>query len=154
MGLKVLLLKDVPSLGKKGEIKEVSEGYVRNFLIPKGFVAIATNGIEQSQVNILKQKESRIDKEIKRAAVLKDKLEENPLYLEAAVGEGGKIFGSITNRNIAEELKNKLGLSIDKKVIDIETPIRSIGRHYITIYLSKDVKANLILEVKPRSHKQ
>lgn len=153
MGVKVFLIKDIPNLGKIGDIKEVSEGYARNFLIPKGLAIIATEGLESFKANLVKQKENKVNRETSKFTILKEKLEKANLVIEVDVGESGKIFGSITNRDISEELFNKMNLKIDKKIIAIDSTIRSLGRHQVIINLSKDIKAVLTVDIKPRSPK-
>lgn len=144
--MKVIFLKDVKGQGKKGEIKEVSEGYARNFLMPRGLVALA-NDSNVKQVSNQKAAELRKkDKEKQDAETLAQKIEALTIELKAKAGEGGRLFGSITNSKIAEELEARK-IKIDKRKIIMDEPIRTLGVTVIHIKLHPEVKADLKVQV-------
>ncbi len=150
MKLKVFLTKDYENLGKKGDIVEVNDGYVRNFLLPQGIVILVSGKMEEARIYSLKQKELKQKNETIKAFSLKDKLNGATVIISAEAGEGGKLFGSVTKVEIAEAIKQELQLSIDKKSIEIDTPIRSLGKHPVKVSFGKGADARLIVEVKPR----
>jgi large subunit ribosomal protein L9 len=145
--MKVILLQDVKSLGKRGDIKEVAEGYARNYLMPKGLVAEAN----KANMNMLThEKELKATKEARmlaQAESLAAKLEGSVLTIEAKSGEGGRLFGSVTNGDIAEALA-KDGVNIDKRKIEIAEPVKAVGRYEIILHLYNKVQCKLILDVQ------
>lgn len=145
--MKVILLQDVKSLGKKDEIVDVSDGYARNYVFPKklGIEATARN------LNELKLKKAHEDKvaaeNLQAAKDMAEKLKDESITLSMKVGEGGRTFGSISSKEIAEEMKKQLGYEIDKKKIVIKEPIRSIGTTIIDIKLHSKVTAKFNVRV-------
>lgn len=144
--MKVIFLKDVKGQGKKGDIKDLSEGYVRNFLLPKNLVKIASEGnvktLDMQQASEVKRKE----KEKQDAIALGKKLEELTVQIKAKSGEGGKLFGAITTKQIADALA-ALGHKIDKRKIELNDPIRTLGVTQAPIKLHQDVKATLKVQI-------
>lgn len=140
--MKVIFLQDVKGQGKKGDVKEMSEGYVRNFLLPKGLVKPASDGnIKTLEVqNAAEQK--RKDKEREDAKALAAKLEETTVIVKTKAGEGGRLFGSITSKQIAESLE-KMGYRVDKRKIELDEPIRALGVTQVPVKLHPEVKAKL-----------
>lgn len=146
--LKVILLDNIKALGKKGEIKEVAEGYARNFLLPKKVAIEATPGnikrLNEEKTRI-KQKEIAEEGEAKKLA---ERLNGLVLTFKAKAGEGGRLFGSITSKEICEELLKKTKIEIDKKKLEMaESAIRAMGRHDVTVHLYKGVTAKFTVEV-------
>ena len=145
--MKVVLLEDVKSLGKKGDIVEVSEGYARNFIIPK------KNGVEVNQENLntlklQKANEEKIAKEkLEAAKELAAKLNEASVSLTIKGGKDGRTFGSVSSKEIEEAIKSQLGLEIDKKKLVIAEPIKTFGNHEVKVKLHKDVTAALKVKV-------
>ena len=145
--MKVVLLEDVKSLGKKGDIVEVSEGYARNFIIPK------KNGVEVNQENLntlklQKANEEKIAKEkLEAAKELAAKLNEASVSLTIKGGKYGRTFGSVSSKEIEEAIKSQLGLEIDKKKLVIAEPIKTFGNHEVKVKLHKDVTAALKVKV-------
>jgi large subunit ribosomal protein L9 len=144
--MKVIFLQDVKGQGKKGEIKEVSEGYARNFLLPKGVVQIATDGakktLDQQAASAQKKKENEKN-EFKALAA---KLSEMTIVIKAKAGDGGRLFGAITSKQIAEALEAQK-VSIDKRKIELDDPIRVLGVTKVTVKLYPDVKGTLNVQV-------
>ncbi|MEF3309569.1 50S ribosomal protein L9 [Paenibacillus sp. GYB004] len=144
--MKVIFLKDVKGQGKKGEIKDLSEGYIRNFLLPKGLAAIASEG-NVKQLEHQKQSENkRKEKEKADAQELAAKLNEMTVVIKSKAGEGGRLFGSITSKQIAEELEKK-GIHLDKRKIEMADAIRSLGTMTVKVKLYPDVAAQLRVQV-------
>jgi large subunit ribosomal protein L9 len=144
--MKVIFLQDVKGQGKKGEVKEVSEGYANNFLLPKGLVKPATDGNVKAQDSIKNSERKKKDQERELARNLATTLEQTVVTIKAKSGEGGRLFGSITNKQIAEELE-KLKLKIDKRSIVLEQPIRGLGTTNVPVKLHPEVSATLRVTV-------
>lgn len=143
----VILTKDVKGTGKAGDVVKVSDGYARNQLIPKGFAKEATQGNIRS---LEKQKAIAAEKlaEQKAAAQAEaDKLENITLTIQSKGGENGKLFGSITSKDIAEALEEQEGVKIDKKKIDMAGPIKQAGVSTVTLKLFPEVSAKLKVKV-------
>ena len=148
--MKVILLKDVKGTGKKGEVKEVSDGYARNFLIKKGVA------VEASQANMKeldekeKSKERKALIEYEEAVQLGKQMEEINIQIEVKAGEGGRLFGSITSKEIAEQLKKQKNLDIDKRKILMDEPIRTLGSTFVEIKLHQKVTTKIRVDVKEK----
>ncbi len=145
--MKVLLIKDVKNLGKAGEIKEVKDGYGRNFLIAKGFAKLATPDVIAAFKKEQEERAKKEAKEIEEIKKLKEKIESLTLTIKHKAGANGSLFGAITNKEVAEALK-KENIDIDKKHIDIHPPIKQTGDFEIDIKLGHGIhaKLNLIVE--------
>jgi len=144
--MKVIFLQDVKGQGKKGEIKEVSEGYARNFLLPKGVVQIATEGAKKTLNQQVASAQKKKDNEKKEAQELAARLSELTLVIKAKAGEGGRLFGAITSKQISEALEQQK-ISVDKRKIELEDPIRTLGVTKVTVKLYPDVKGTLSVQV-------
>lgn len=144
--MKVIFIKDMKGQGKKGEVKEVSEGYATNFLIPRGVARPATDG----NMKTLEQRrgfrgEAQGSGE-GRSTGARQKLEEMTVVLKAKAGEGGRLFGAITSKQIAEALAGQK-IKIDKRKIELSDPIRSLGVTQIPVKPHPDVKATLKVQI-------
>jgi large subunit ribosomal protein L9 len=141
--MKVILLKDVKGQGKRGEVKEVSEGYANNFLLKQGLAALASD----SNIKVLDNKkhaeQKKKDQEKADAQALAEKLNEMTLQIKGKAGEGGRLFGSITTKQIAEELEKKHKITIDKRKMSLDDPIRVLGTTNVPIKLHPQVLATL-----------
>ncbi|GIP42515.1 50S ribosomal protein L9 [Paenibacillus sp. J45TS6] len=144
--MKVIFIKDVKGQGKKGQVKEVSEGYASNFLLPRGLARPATEGNVKVLENQNAAEEKRKQQEKEEAVALGKKLETLTVELKAKAGEGGKLFGAITSKQIAEAL-GKQGYKIDKRKIELDEPIRTLGVTKMSVKLHPDVKATLKVQV-------
>lgn len=143
----VILLKDVKGTGKAGEIVKVSDGYARNMLLPKGFAKEATEGNVR---NLEKQKALAAEKhQVQKEAAQKQakELEKMTLTIQSKGGENGKLFGSITSKDIAEALEKQENIKIDKKKIDLAAPIKQTGDIQVMIKLFPEVTASLKVTV-------
>ena len=148
--MEVILLDDVKSLGKKGEIVKVSDAYARNCLIAKKLGVEATSK-NLNDLKLQNANKAKIEKEkLEEAKALAAKMETLSVTLEIKSGEGGKTFGSVSTKEIAQAAKEQLGLEIDKKKMVLDEPIKTLGNHIIQIKLHKDVTANLTVKVKER----
>jgi large subunit ribosomal protein L9 len=146
--MKIILIEDVKNVGKKGELKEVADGYARNFLIRNRLAVEAT---AHSKAILEQQKQDKIDQEIediKKAEVLKEKLTTITLVFPVKTGEGGKVFGSISSKQIAEELVKKHQITIDKRKILDNGPFNDLGYSDIRIELHKKVIGTIKIHLK------
>jgi large subunit ribosomal protein L9 len=145
--MKVIFLKDVKGKGKKGEVKNVADGYAHNFLLKKGLAVEATNA-NIGQLEGQKKKEKQLaQEELEEAKKLKATLEELTVEMKAKSGEGGRLFGSITSKQIADVLKKENGIKIDKRKIEMNDAIRSLGFTNVPVKLHTDVTATLKVHV-------
>lgn len=144
--MKVVFLKDLKGQGKKGEIKEVSEGYANNFLIARGYAAAATEGAVKTLDNQKKAEQRRKEQEKEDAQKLGAKLDELTVQIKAKAGEGGRLFGAITSKQIAEVLE-KQKIVIDKRKIVLDDPIRTLGVTKVPVKLHSEVTATLSVHV-------
>jgi large subunit ribosomal protein L9 len=144
--MKVIFIKDVKGQGKKGDIKDISEGYATNFLIPRGLARVATDGNMKTLENQNAAEQKRKQQEKEEAQVLGKKLEEMTVQLKAKAGEGGRLFGAITSKQIADALSQQ-GIKIDKRKIELDEPIRTLGVTQMAVKLHPDVKATLKVQV-------
>lgn len=143
----VILNRDVKGTGKAGEIVKVSDGYARNMLLPKGYATEATEGNVR---NLEKQKALMEQKRAEdKAAAQKtaEKLAEAKIVIRTKSGEGGRLFGSITSKDIADAVKEQLQISLDKKKIQMNNPIKNIGTFTVDVKLYSEVTGQLTVEV-------
>lgn len=146
--MKVIFLKDVKGKGKKGEVKEVADGYAHNFLFKKG-LAIEANQANLSALQAQKRKEEKLAaEELANAKKLKEQLEKMVVEFTAKAGEGGRLFGSITSKQIAETLQKVHNIKVDKRKIELEDAIRSLGYTKVPVKLHSEVTATLTVHVK------
>jgi|SRR5579872_2429825 len=139
--MKVVLLKDLPGLGRKSEVKEVQDGYGRNFLIAKGFAAQATEKVLTQLNSQLKQKAEHDRKLIDKYRNIKNELDKRTFTVEARVGTSGQIFGSVSEKDLLQKISEKLNLELDKKQIDLPK-IKQIGEYSFNIKLTSDIIAH------------
>lgn len=145
--MEVILLQDVKSLGKKGEVVKVNDGYARNFILPKK-LGIEANGKNMNDLKLQKANEEKIAAEnLAAAKALAEELKDKEIALSLKLGEGGKTFGSISSKEIAEAAKEQLGYDIDKKKIQVKESIKSLGVHNVAIKLHAKVTAELKVKV-------
>lgn len=148
--MRVILKKAIKGLGNEGDVVEVNDGYGRNFLLPRGLAVEAS----ASNLALLKQRQEKEKREAMKAlqeaqhaaALLNGK----SVRITARAGEGGRLFGSITSQDIADAIKNTFKITVDKKRIGLETPIKSAGRYRVNLKLHQQVSASLEVEVIPQ----
>lgn len=148
--MKVILREDVPELGTAGQTVEVKAGYGRNYLIPRNLAIAATKANLRAIDEIDKQRVIREKKFRRTAEILKDKIEKVELSAEVLVGEEDKLYGSITTQDIAALLAEQ-GITVDRRTITIEEPIKALGVYSIPIKIEKDVTANCKVWVVKKS---
>lgn len=145
--MRVILLKDVPGTGKTGEIKEVADGYARNYLIPKGLAKPATESEIKRIENEKVMKEHKENLAKKRSEELLRQLQRKIHKIEAKTGVGGKLFGALTSAVLAELLSKSVGTEIDKRWIELEKPIKEVGLYDVKLRLPGGVKGVVKVEV-------
>jgi large subunit ribosomal protein L9 len=145
--MKVIFLKDVPK-GKRGEIKEVADGYARNFLFPQGMALPATPSATKEAKLILDKKVEHQTREHEEQSKIAQELEGRELHFKAKAGAKGRLHGSITSSNIAEELSRLTGLEIDKKRVEIDEPLHQLGSHEVVINLGAGSEAKITVVIE------
>jgi large subunit ribosomal protein L9 len=145
--MKVILLQDVKKLGKKGEIVEVSEGYGRNYLMPRKLAAPGTS----ENINDAKQKQAAAQHKAvvatDEARILASQLTKVELTVPVKVGEGGKIFGAITGKSISEAAKEQYNIDLDKKKVEIKEPIKALGTYDVLIRVHPEITSTIKIHV-------
>ncbi|XQY91904.1 50S ribosomal protein L9 [Metabacillus sp. HB246100] len=146
--MKVIFLKDVKGKGKKGEIKNVADGYAQNFLLKQGLAVEASNANVSSLNAQKKKKEQEAVEELEQMKHLKDELEKLTVEISAKSGEGGRLFGSVTSKQIADELKKTYNIKLDKRKLDLPDGIRALGFTNVPVKLHPEVTATVKVHVK------
>lgn len=146
--MEVILLQDVKSLGKKGEVVKVSDGYARNFILPKK-LGLEANAKNLNDLKLQKAAQAKLEKEqLEAAQALGAKIEGSSVTVRIKTGENGRVFGSVSVKEIAEAMKEQLGLDIDKKKISIANPIRNEGTFSAAVKLHPQVTSELTVKVE------
>lgn len=146
--MKIIFIKELAGTGKRGEIKDVSDGYAQNFLIAKGFARVATAEIQAKMAKESKEAETKKLKEIEKLQVLKQDLEKRVFTVKVKVGDKGQIFGSVHEKDIALSIGSKPNHPMDKNQIEIENPIKQIGEHLVKVKLGGGISANVKIKVE------
>jgi large subunit ribosomal protein L9 len=152
--MKVVLLEDVPGKGRAGEITEVSKGYAKNFLLPRGLALIATPAVKK-RVELRLEKE-RLEESVDREKLveLAQQIEGKEIRFKARTGAGERLFGSITAADVAEQLSGAIGSVVDKKKIDINKPFRQTGSYEIAVKLASDIRPNIMVVIEEEETEQ
>ncbi|MCT7433105.1 50S ribosomal protein L9 [Aliarcobacter cryaerophilus] len=145
--MKVLLIKDVKTLGKAGEIKEIADGYGKNFLIGKGLALQATNEVIAKHNAEQKKLALKEEEEIKAAKELAEKINATKLTIRHKVGANGQLIGSVTNKEISEELEKQFSIMVDKKSIVVDNKLKTIGIYEVSCKLGHSVNATLKIDI-------
>lgn len=145
--MKVILQQDVKKLGSKGTVVEVSDGYARNYLLPRGLAMEATKGNLQQLKRQKARKEAQERQELEKAKKLAEQLEQEVIVIRTKAGEKGRLFGSVTSKEIADTISQQLDVKVDKRKIILDEPIKNIGVHPIQIKLHPDVQAQVKVRV-------
>ena len=141
--MKVLFVKEVAGTARPGDVREVTPGYARNFLFPKHLAVVADERVVDQ---IRKREEAarrRAEKELTDARDAAARIKKLTVTIYAKTGEGGRLFGSVTNTDVAQQMKREAGIDIDKRKIEIETPIKSLGPHEVSVELHSEVRETL-----------
>jgi len=147
--MRVILLSDVKALGKRGTVVEVAEGYANNFLIPKKLAAEASSGALATLEQQNKAKAKRQAEDLAQARELARIIESKPLSVPARAGGNGKLFGTITNAQIAEAIQRSFDIALDRHKIELKTPIKAVGTYPVEVKLGNNVTAKATVEVVP-----
>lgn len=147
--MKIIFLKDQPGSGKKGEIKEVSDGYAKNFLIAKNIAQPATPQIIAKVQKEAKEHEVKKTKELERQKNLKLEIEKKQFNLKVKVGDKGQFFGSIQEKDIAKAISEKMQIVLEKHQVEIETPIKALGDHLVGVKLGPGLLAKVKIHIDP-----
>lgn len=145
--MKVILTREVKSLGRRDDIANVAEGYARNYLFPRKLAVPATGANLAEYEKRMKTEEARGEKAVEEAKDLSTKLAEVQITVKGKTGAGTKLYGSITHADIAEALEQQTGIKIDKRKIDMEEPIKSLGEYEVSIHLHREASAKIKVEV-------
>jgi large subunit ribosomal protein L9 len=149
--MKVILVNDVDNLGRVGDVKEVAPGYARNYLMRRGLVVPATES-QLKQLNVLQARRQKEDaRRLSEAESLAQRLAALQVVIPARVGEQGRLFGSVTNQDVAAALNEQHGIEIDRRDLQLEEPIRTLGSHTVDVRLGGQVHAQLRVEVVDES---
>jgi large subunit ribosomal protein L9 len=145
--MEVILLKDVPRLGRAGELRNVAPGYARNYLVPEGLATLVTKGALK-QLELQSQAEARRNRQLEaQAREFAAQLEGVTLTLTAKTGEKDRLYGSITSGDIADALESEIGKSVDRRKIELEEPIRELGTYSVPFKLLSDLAPTIVVEV-------
>ena len=145
--MKVILLQDVKSLGKKGEIVDVNDGYARNFVLPKK-LGVEANGKNMNDLKLQKANEQKVAKEkLEAAQAFAEEMAKESVTVSIKAGEGGRTFGSVSSKEIAQAYKEQCGKEIDKKKIQLPEPIRNFGVVEVGVKLHPEVTGKLTVKV-------
>ncbi|HCW50792.1 MAG TPA: 50S ribosomal protein L9 [Clostridiales bacterium] len=146
--MKIVLVQNVPKLGKRGDVIAVADGYARNYLIPRGLALEATPAnLKRFEAEQTAAKR-RAEREAAEAQAAAERLEGLRLTVKAKAGEEGRLFGSVTAKDIAEGIKEATGLDIDRKRIEIEEPLKALGDHRVTVRLSPEIAREITVTVE------
>ncbi|MBV8636768.1 MAG: 50S ribosomal protein L9 [Candidatus Eremiobacteraeota bacterium] len=145
--MKVILLGDVKALGKKGDVVEVAEGYARNFLLPRNLASEANKGALAAHADQKRANEKKEAQQLADAKELANKLEQTKLAVKAKAGGNGKLFGAVTNADVADAIHDALSVSVDKHKIEIKSQIKALGAYPVEVKLHKNVVAKATINV-------
>lgn len=145
--MKVIFLQDVKGQGKKGEVKKVPQGYANNYLLKNNLAEKATPG-NLRKLKAQQEKQAEQEQEAKESAEkLKQKLAELTVNIKAKAGDGGRLFGSVTNKQIADELQKQYKIKVDRRKIELEDPLRALGQYQVSVRLHPDVTGTISVKV-------
>lgn len=148
--MKVLFVKEVSGTAHAGDVKEVAPGYARNFLLPKHLAVVADDRTVEQVRRREEAARRRAEKELEDARSAAQRLRKLTVTVYAKTGEGGRLFGSVTNTDVAQQLKREAGIDVDKRKIEIEPPIKSLGPHEVQVQLHPEITETLKVVVAAR----
>lgn len=141
--MKVFFKQDVPGVGKAYEIKNVADGYARNYLIPHGLAVPATSGQVKEAQDYVKTQHAKEDRVREHSLQIAERLKATPVHFKAKSGEKGRLYGSITSADVAEAIARVLGAEFDKRVVVLDRPIRELGEHIVELKLRGGVRGQV-----------
>ena len=145
--MKLILNQEVAGLGAPGDVVEVKDGYGRNYLVPRGFAQLWTKGADKQIATIRRAREVREVRDTAQATEIKTQLAGLSVKLPARSGEGGRLFGSITSADVVEAVSKAGGPKLDRRLIQLPAPIKSLGQHTVTVKVHPEVEATVTLDV-------
>ncbi len=148
--MQVILKRDVEKIGRRGDVVDVSRGYVRNFLVPRDLAEVATPSRMEEVRREMAEAEERAQRMAERAGEIAETLNKSVITIEARTGEDERLFGSVTAANIASAIEKARGIRIDRRRIRLAEPIKSLGTHQVPIQVHGDVEANVKVIVVPK----
>src|SRR4051812_37076622 len=145
--MKVVLRSDVETLGKKGDLLDVAPGYARNYLVPRGLAIFASKGVEKQAASMRRSREVKDARERESAQALAARLASVPVQVPARAGGGGKLFGSVTNADVAAAIRATTGVEIDRRKINLAEPLKMVGPAEVEVSLHGSVRVAVMIEV-------
>ena len=147
--MKVVLRDDVENIGRKGDQIEVTDGFARNFLVPRGLAMKATKGVVQQAEAMRRNREARDARDREAAQALADQLTGKRIELRARAGEGGRLFGSVTSADVADAVRAQTGVEVDRRKTQLAEPLKELGVVEVPVKLHADVEVSLTVDVVP-----
>jgi large subunit ribosomal protein L9 len=147
--VKVVLRDDVENIGRKGDLIEVTDGFARNFLVPRGLAMKATKGVVQQAEAMRRNREARDARDREAAQALADQLTGKRIELRARAGEGGRLFGSVTSADVADAVRAQTGVEVDRRKTQLAEPLKELGVVEVPVKLHADVEVTLTVDVVP-----
>ena len=145
--MRVVLRSDVGGIGKRGDILEVADGYARNFLLPKGHAIVATAGVESQASAMRRARDLRDARDRESAQTVARTLVPQVVHITARAGSEGKLFGSVTSSDVVEAVAAQTGVELDRRKLQLDEPIKSLGTHEVPVKLHADVEFRITVEV-------
>ena len=147
--MKIILQKEIEKLGAPGDVVDVADGYARNYLVPRGMAIPATKGAVRHAESLRQAHDKRVNAARAEFEALAERLSATPVVVKARAGEEGRLFGSITTADLADEIARQTGEQIDRRAVHLEEPIRSLGTHEVSVRLHPEVLVTLSVQVEP-----
>jgi large subunit ribosomal protein L9 len=147
--VRVVLRDDVENIGRKGDLIEVTDGFARNYLVPRGLAMKATKGVVQQAEAMRRNREARDARDREAAQALADQLSGQRIELRARAGEGGRLFGSVTSADVADAVRAQTGVELDRRKTQLAEPLKELGAVEVPVKLHSDVEVTLTVDVVP-----
>lgn len=145
--MKVVLREDVETLGRKGDLLDVADGYARNYLVPRGLAIVATKGVVQQSEAMRRNRQIKDVRDREVAQEVATRLAASPIEVKARAGEGGKLFGSVTAADIVAAVSARAGVDLDRRKLELGEPLKALGTAEVPVQLHPDVTATITVEV-------
>jgi large subunit ribosomal protein L9 len=146
--MKIILTQEVGGVGSAGDVTEVKDGYARNFLIPRGYAIRWTKGAESQVATLRKAREVRAIRDQDTAEGVRETLRAATVVITARAGDGGRLFGAITPADVASAIHDATGVQVDRRRVEVSTPIKTVGTHEVRVRLHADVVADVTVDVR------
>jgi large subunit ribosomal protein L9 len=147
--VRVVLRDDVENVGRKGDLIEVTDGFARNFLVPRGLAMKATKGVVQQAEAMRRNREARDSRDRGAAQALADRLSGQRIELRARAGEGGRLFGSVTSTDVVDAVRAQTGVELDRRKTQLAEPLKELGAVEVPVKLHSDVEVTITVDVVP-----